>query len=662
MCTFTDPKQLPCLHSFCLHCLNGIQQTSGVHGKITCPDCTKQFQIPGSGTPNELPTNFRINSLLDVLAIKECSTANVKCGNCDKRNAQTLYCFQCCSFWCEECILAHNLIRTNKEHKTLALKDFQDQDFEAMLKRPAFCQKELHEKEELKFFCKKCEVSICNTCAMTLHEGHGKMLLQEAANARKTRIHSLIKSLKKKVLEKRKEVEQFNQKSMEVKAQVANVKSQVQTDVDQLIAIIKAKKQHVFDAVDNQARKALETLSQQKGEVENHVKFIESAIEQTESLLERNFNTEILGFNETFEKILQDHCTKENYDTEYIPRFSFTKSEKLINVLNSEGIGNVKIVFSESKAQKSGVKRRVSSEAIAGNKRPNVRDSPLEAQVQTKRYIPVLSFGQGGESVGMLNEPWGVAVNDHDVIVVTEILNHRVSVFRSDGTYLRSFGKKGKNNGEFAEPSGITFDSLGNIVVADCENHRVQVFDRKGKFLRTFGQNGILDHQLKRPEGLSINGNGDIIVTDKGNNLIKIFSSCGEYLRKFGGAGSLVNPYHCIQHGQNFIVSDWGNNSIKIFDLEGKFISKFGKKGNKDGEFDNPRYLSVDKEGLLMVCDSGNHRVQVFELSGKFVTKFGSEESGRGELYCPASTASLNDGRIVVSDEHNHRIQIFDQI
>ena len=378
MCTFTDPKQLPCLHSFCLHCLNGIQRTSGLHGKITCPEWRRQFQIPGNGNPSELPTNFRINSLLDVLAIKECSTANVKCGNCDKRSAQTLYCFQCCSFWCEECILGHNIIRTNKEHRTLVLKHFQDQDFEAVLKRPAFCQKKHHEKEELKFFCKSCKVAICNTCAVTLHEGHGKMPLQEAIDERKTQINSMITSLKDKIVEKRKEVEQFNQKSMEVQAKVADVKSQVQTNVDQMIAIIEARKQDVFDAVDNQAKKSLETLSQKKGKVENQVKIIESAIEQTESLMKRNFSTEILGFNETFDKILQEQGTHENRDTECIPRFSFTKSEKLINVLNSEGIGNVKIVFSEFKAQKSGVKRRVSSEAIAGNKRPNVRDSPLE--------------------------------------------------------------------------------------------------------------------------------------------------------------------------------------------------------------------------------------------------------------------------------------------
>ena len=663
MCTFTDPKQLPCLHSFCLNYLNGIQQTSGLHGKITCPECRRQFQIPGNGNPSELPTNFRINSLLDVLAIKECSTANVKCGNCDKRSAQTLYCFQCCSFWCEECILGHNIIRTNKEHKTLALKDFQEQDFEAVLKRPAFCQKKHHEKEELKFFCKSCKVAICNTCAVTLHEGHGKMHLQEATDARKIQINSVITSLKDKMVEKRKEVEQFNQKSMEFQAQVADVKSQVQTNVHKMIAIIEARKQDVFDAVDNQAKKSLETISQKKGEVENQVKMIESAIEQTESVMKRNFSTEILGLNETFDKILHEQGTHENRETECIPRFSFTKSEKLINVLNSEGIGNVKTVFSESKAQQSGVKRRVSSEAIAGNKITNVRDSPLEAQVQTKRYIPVLSFGQKGESIGILTSPWGVAVSDHDEIAVTEFNNERVSVFSSDGTHLRSFGREGKNNGEFNQPSGIAFDSFGNIIVADCENHRVQVFDRNRKFLRKFGKHGTqLDHQLKNPEGLSINANGDIIVADYGNKLIKIFSSSGDILRKFGVAGALDTPYHCIQHGQYFIVSDYGDHSIKMFDLEGKLISKFGKQGNKDGEFNKPRYLSVEKEGLLMVCDSENYRVQVFELSGKFVTKFGSEGSERGEFNYPVSTENLSDGRVVVSDVKNDRIQIFDQI
>ena len=660
MCTFTDPKQLPCLHSFCLHCLNGIQRTSGVHDKITCPECRRQFQIPGSGNPSELPTNFRINSLLDVLAIKECSTANVKCGNCNKRNAQTLYCFQCCSFWCDECVLAHNIIRINKEHRTLALKDFQDQDIEAVLKRPAFCKEKRHENKELELFCKDCKVAICNTCAVTLHEGHGKMLLEEATDARKTQINSMTQSLIEKAQEKRKDLEQLNQKSADIKLQVADFKSQVQTHVDQVIAIIEARKQDVFEAVDNQAKKSLTSLSQKKDAVENQVKLIESAIEQTNDLVKRSFSAEILGFSETFDAILQEQGTQGNRDTECIPQFSFTKSEKLINVLNNEGIGNVKTVFSETKAQQSGAKGKESGKVIAGNKGANVRDSPLEAQVQTRRFRSVLSFGRKGESVGMLNKPGGVAVNDHDEIAVTDCWKQRVSVFSSDGTHLRSFGRGGNNNGEFWNPTGIAFDNHGNIVVADNNNHRVQVFDRNGNFLSKFGEQGSRDNQLKYPQGLSITGNGDIIVADTDNQLIKIFSSSHNYLRKFGGAGSLVTPFHCIQHGQYFIVSDAGDHSIKMFDFEGKFISKFGKQGNKDVEFNRPLFLSVNKEGLLMVCDSQNHRVQVFELSGKFVTKFGSEGSGRGELRHPFSTAILSDGRVVVCDWDNDRIQVFE--
>ncbi|XP_073252289.1 E3 ubiquitin-protein ligase TRIM71-like [Porites lutea] len=663
MCTFTDPKQMPCLHNFCLHCLNGIQRTSGVRGKITCPECRRQFQISGSGNPSELPTNFRINSLLDVLAIKECSTVNVKCRNCDKRSAQTSYCFQCCSFWCEECIVGHNIIRENKDHRTLALKDFRDQDIKAVLERPAFCQKKHHENKELEFFCKGCKVAICNTCAVTLHEGHGKMPLQEATDERKTQINSMIRSLKDKVVEKQREVEQFNQRSIAFQSKVTEVKSQVQSCVDQIIAIIEARKQDIFDAVDNQAAKSLESLSQKKDEVEKQLKIIESAIEQTETLLKRSFSTEILGFSETFDTILQEQSTQENRDTEYIPRFSFTKSEKLINLLSmSEGIGKVEFVFSETKAQQSGANGKESSKVIAGNKGANIHDSPLEAQVQTRRFRSVLSFGQEGESVGMLKKPWGVTVNGQDEIAVTDYGNHRVSVFSSDGTHVRSFGRRGQNNGEFQGPKGIAFDSHGNIVVADCLNHRVQVFDRNGNFLSNLGKKGSRDSQLSYPGGLSINGNGDIIVADYGNRLIKIFSSSGGYLRKFGEAGSLVNPFHCIQHGQHFIVSDFSDRSIKMFNLDGRFISKFGKLGIKDGEFNEPFCLSVNKEGLLMVCDAGNHRVQLFELSGKFVAKFGSEGSERGELKNPRSTANLSDGRIVVCDKDNNRIQVFDKI
>ena len=85
-----------------------------------------------------------------------------------------------------------------------------------------------------------------------------------------------------------------------------------------------------------------------------------------------------------------------------------------------------------------------------------VRGSPFPVQVKPRQFRPVLSFGQRGSSAGVLKEPWGVAVNERDEIVVTDNGNNRVQVFSSDGTYLRSFGRKGNKQGEFNYPRGIT--------------------------------------------------------------------------------------------------------------------------------------------------------------------------------------------------------------
>ena len=74
---------------------------------------------------------------------------------------------------------------------------------------------------------------------------------------------------------------------------------------------------------------------------------------KTETLLKRSL---VLKSRDSVKHSIQSfrNSTKENRDTECILRFSFTKSEKLINLLSmSEGIGNVEFVFSETKVQQS---------------------------------------------------------------------------------------------------------------------------------------------------------------------------------------------------------------------------------------------------------------------------------------------------------------------
>ena len=723
MSKYTDPKQLPCLHSFCLHCLNGIQRTSGRRDKIACPECRQEFNVPDNGNLAALPTNFRINSLLDVLAIKECNTTGVKCGNCDNRSKESHYCFQCCAFWCGECITFHNGMKANKDHYALALEDFQDHDFENILKRPTFCAIPGHEKKEIEFFCNICEVAICNACALTNHDGHGKILLEQAANERKLRVKSAIDFQRKRAQTKRSKITKLDESLSKVQEQAARVKRNVQEFADSIIAAIEAKKQEIFDDVKRRTKASLQKIVKQKEEIEEQARKHESEIEDSETLLKRSTSAQLMQPNELMDKILKEENYREDSDRDdgFFQELYFVQNHKLFDLIRAEQIGSLKETR-QTRAQQSRADGKGISEAIFGleaqlvvttrNKKcqpcydnndcvtleisnrqgdncaaevqvqdnkdgtykikyfaketgtcsasvkvngEQIRGSPFKVQVKPRQFRPVLSFGEQ-----ILKYPWGVAVNEQDEIAVTDTGNHKIHLFKSDGTHIRSFGEQGAKHGEFDWPCGILFRG-GNIIVAEqSKNSRIQELSRQGDYLRHFGGEGSLDHQLKYPTGLSIDSDGNIIVADKLNKLIKIFSADGQFLNKLGTEGSFTQSYHCIQHNNHLVVSDRGDECIKCFDRKGKFLYKFGKKGNADGEFKSPDCLSTDKAGHLMVCDTGNHRIQLFDLSGKFVAKFGTEGSGMGEFTTPVSAAVLSDGKIVVTDLNNSRIQIFE--
>ena len=722
MSKYTDPKQLPCLHSFCLHCLNGIQRTSGRRDKLACPECRQEFNVPDNKNLAVLPTNFRINSLLDVLAIKECSTTRVKCGNCDERTKQSHYCFQCYAFWCEECIGLHNRIKANKDHYALALEEFQEQDFENILKRPSFCGIQGHGKKEMEFFCKICEVAICNSCALLDHEGHAKMPLELAANERKLRLKSAIESQKKRAQAKKSEIEKLNEYYNEVLEQAACVRGNVLEYADSIYAAIEAKKLEILDDLEGKKKSTLEQIEIHMDEMEKEFQLRESDIEKTETHIKRCTSAEIMQPSDMLDKIFKDennHNDAVDCESKSFPRLYFVKNQKLFDLASVEQIGSLNLTL--TRAQQSSADGKGISEAIVGleaqlivttrnaegqqyhddydsvtleisNRQSNNCAAEVQVQDNKDGSYKIKYFAKetgtcsasvkvNGEHIRgspfevqvkprqfrpvlsfgeqILKKPWGVAVNEQNEIAVSDVGNHKIHFFRGEGTYIKSFGGEGTKPGAFNRPAGIAFH-VNNIILAEQSNHRVQEVSKQGQYLGHFGEEGSLDRQLYGPCGLSIDSDGNILVADSLNKSIKIFSSGGHILSKIGKEGSFTEPFHCIQHDNYLIVSDSDDHCVKLFDRKGNFLYKFGKKGNADGEFNIPRCLSMDKAGHLMVCDKGNYRIQVFDLSGKFVTKFGRKGSGMGEFDTPVSATVLSDGKIVVTDFQNHRIQLFE--
>ena len=89
--------------------------------------------MPESGDLRDLPTSFYLNGLIDVLAIRECKTSRVKCGNSDKSSSESSYCFHCYVFYFQECVIGHSIMKSYKDHRVLALKEFQDKDYEDVI-------------------------------------------------------------------------------------------------------------------------------------------------------------------------------------------------------------------------------------------------------------------------------------------------------------------------------------------------------------------------------------------------------------------------------------------------------------------------------------------------------------------------------------------------
>ena len=64
---YTDPKTLPCLHSYCKDCINRLPVELDNDGRhiVQCPSCRHPTQLSERGAA-ALPTAFHINNLLEI--------------------------------------------------------------------------------------------------------------------------------------------------------------------------------------------------------------------------------------------------------------------------------------------------------------------------------------------------------------------------------------------------------------------------------------------------------------------------------------------------------------------------------------------------------------------------------------------------------------------
>ncbi|PFX16060.1 E3 ubiquitin-protein ligase TRIM71 [Stylophora pistillata] len=704
--TYTKPKTIACLHTFCCECLKRHALTRQKQGLYPCPECQAQIRIPEGKHFDNLPNSFLHNSLVSLLAVRRSGEGNeISCDTCQKKSAEINYCFECKKFMCPDCVKAHEVFRDTvfQGHKITPVRQFQATDYEALLKRQSFCSVKYHEREVSKFFCVGCQTCVCPVCIATDHKNHDVVLLEKAADDEKANIIALAQLVREKKEVCRGIICEFEKTEAELEANITSAKRQVTETAEQMMGKLRQLEREGITALERARVSRIEKLNAMKTSVVSLEKQLDQAFDFSNNLVMRSSSSDIMQNKKNVEERVQDLIKTK------MPTLPVRSSVEFVSTCEPESLSLGFMKFSETDMQVSTVKVRkrniqagVEAELLIfpkkseGEIRNTLHRDRFEVQIdpadKVRSLVTSENEGRGFQVkfepkipgtyemelkingrklfecpvlipvkarelnfVGRLDfqeevrqGPTGIAVNSEGVVVVAHRLDHCILVFEKTGKLRRKFGCHGNKDGQFDQPVDITFINDDEILVADQYNHRIQQLNvQTGDFVKSFGKKGSGDGELQYPIGVCVTSDGRfIVVVEYSNSRIQVFTMDGKPVLKFGDSGSdrLDHPIGCVCYEDKFIATDSSNNCVKVFDSKGQFLYKFGEIGNADGELNNPYGVCVDKYGEIVVCDKLNNRIQMFTLEGTFIGK------------------TMNSkGVIAVADNKGHCILVFDE-
>ena len=669
--TVKNPKTLPCLHSFCLDCLDELASFARrqLQTSIKCPVCQASFPIPDTDTFANLPSSFHLNRLVDVLALHHSTVQVQKCNSCDENNPATSYCFVCQRFMCESCFQSHQRLKATRDHRNVLIDKLQAQDVQELIERPVICSQQYHEDQALDFYCEDCKVLICLKCSIVSHNRHLVTDTRKAALEQKMQMTEALAKLKAEILLYENEIKKQTELKDKNVTDIMNAEKKMTDSVAEWIRDLrehekkmKQKFREIYEAEQKQHETRLENLQLITTQ-------LKSCVERGQGVIERNISAEILQTNRTilqrcdelinarkpdrYKSPYLNYLVKKKFDT--FDQILVTKTDSLmclaqfddseigresnvvvvtrdsgglqcyqrddqikVDILTAKG-DHLKTELKDSKDGKYTVTYTPQcvghhSIKIKVNELP-LTGSPFVVQIRQHHYQFFFKFGLEGNRAG---EPWisDIAVSDRTgTIAVADAGNKRIQLFSSEGKFQVQVKLDG-------EPYSVAFTDCGNLLtLVSGDNNKLRLFSEEGQFIKH-----INDKHLKKPQLLSIASDGRLIITDGAGNEVKVLSPDGnDQLVSMTAPNCDKSPECTAYHQKKFYVSYPESHCIKVFDETGVYIYDIGCEGSSDGQFYYPVGLVIDKYNRLIVCDVDKLRLQLFTLSGKFLSKLEGE-------------------------------------
>ena len=204
------------------------------------------------------------------------------------------------------------------------------------------------------------------------------------------------------------------------------------------------------------------------------------------------------------------------------------------------------------------------------------------------------------------------------------------------------------DNASLFHPWGLATNDSNEILLSDTCNDRILVLNEKGEFIRSFGQH------LSLPTGLITDNAGRIFVTNRLNDKILVFNQNGEYILTLNEPKSLREPRGISLDSQgSVIVCDAGDKCVKFFSSNGKILNTIGK-----GWLSRP-VGCLCYDGKIFVSDFEKHVIKVYNSKGKFLYEFGKYGTKDGYLNQPVCLSVDKTGHLLVCCAGSHTVQVF---
>ena len=179
ICTevYTDPRVLPCGHTFCLKCIEAWSEEEEPGDKVACPLCRKQFTLSCKGV-SDLPKNFFVANFLQMKELWSVKSKMSPCELCSGdgesesgvQNVASVYCIECQMKLCHICERGHKVLKFSRSHKLINIGENISVETLRQMVSLSYCDQ--HKYECLKIYCFDCKLAMCKMCNIKSHNGH----------------------------------------------------------------------------------------------------------------------------------------------------------------------------------------------------------------------------------------------------------------------------------------------------------------------------------------------------------------------------------------------------------------------------------------------------------------------------------------------------------